>query len=569
MNSSLEYSTMIHRKATYALFCVILGFIGLIIRLFWIQVVEHSSLQEAAIQQHWTKKKIPGQRGMIYDRYGKILAMSVLSMSCYIDPKQISDSETTATKLAESLGLDKANVLKKINIPNRRFVWIKRFLEPDEFAKVQAFKLPGIFFQKEPKRVYPQGKLAAHVVGFVGTDQQGLEGIEASFDPELSGREGFQWVLKDGRKARWSIRAPYIPEEQPQHGASLYLSLDIAIQEIVENELNQGMQQYEAKGAAGIVLEVATGDILALASRPTYNPNDFGLATASERRNRAIADAYELGSVMKPLTVAAALSQGVVSSESHVFCHQGAYRIIPGRVLHDTHRYGDLTVAQVLIHSSNIGTAKIGMMLGSKHLCTYLQAVGFGEKMGIELPGESPGLLKPAAKWTDFTLTSVPMGHEILATPLQMANAYLVIAHNGTYRPCQIIKKMVLPSGEALFRPQEEQRRVYPEPIVAEMRKILRAVVQEGTAKRANIKEVAIAGKTGTAQKIVGGQYSHSQYIAVFVGFAPAENPELCVLVMLDEPSGAYYGGTVAAPMVANIIKKSLLHRTLRAKASF
>ncbi|NUM35777.1 MAG: penicillin-binding protein 2 [Candidatus Brocadiae bacterium] len=562
MKSLSVYQNEMAQRSLGIFFLIIFAILFLIGRLFWIQVLEHEKYKQQAFQQHWIHKEIPAKRGDILDRNGIILATSIPTYSCYCDPKMIKDVHGAAKKLSPVLEMEEDKLVPFLTHPKRRFVWLKRFLDKETSQKIQSFKIAGVQTIKETKRVYPHGKLASHVLGFTGNEENGLEGVEANFQAELSGENGFQWELKDGRLAKPKIYDPYSPMKKPVNGADIYLTIDHIMQSIVEKELQDAVSRYEAKGACAVLLDAKTAQILALASLPDFDPNDFRSFPRSTWKNKAIADAYELGSVMKPLVVASALSEKLVSMDTTIFCHHGSCKIIPGRTLRDTHGYGDLTVAEILIKSSNIGTTKIGMQMGAKTLCHYLELLNFGKKTGVELPGESPGILKPAHKWTNFTLTSVPMGHEICATPLQMAASYLPIAGDGIYRPPSIVEKVVYPDSKTLHRYQSPDiKKIYSGQTIKEMQQVLRLVVEKGTAQKANIKKVEIAGKTGTAQKLDStGGYSHEHYISVFVGFAPYKNPTLCALVMVDEPKGAYYGGTVSAPPVANILKQCIFY---------
>ena len=569
ISSSKIYQNGIRSRARLILLAIMLALAGLIVRLLILQVGRHDYYRQQAARQHWSKKKLAAQRGEIYDRNGKVLAISVPGYSCYADPKLVKDPQRTARILASLLSMDIARVQRSLSHPRRRFVWIKRLLSTEKSLEIKSHKLAGIYFRQEPRRVYPYGTLAAHIIGFVGMDHQGLEGIEASFNKELMGEDGFTWVLKDGRLARPNIYLPQLPWRKAKDGGNIYLTIDIDMQHLVEAQLAQVMARHRALGAAVVVLEVNSGDILALASQPTYNPNDFRSYSPQSWRNKAIADAFELGSVMKPLILAAALSERVVTVNSVIDCGNGACRIIPGRTLHDSHSYGLLTAAEVIIKSSNIGTAKIGMRLGATRICNYLHRLGLGSKTGVELPGEAAGILKPARRWSDFTLTSVPMGHEICVTPLQMAAAYTTLAGDGIYRPPSIVRSIVFPDKTILHRYQPSRLdQIYSRAIARTMQTILRQVVEQGTAKQANLQGVEVAGKTGTAQKLQkGGGYSHHDYIAAFVGFAPAANPELCTLVMVDNPKNGHSGGRVAAPVVATILRDILSHRKLTAAA--
>jgi cell division protein FtsI/penicillin-binding protein 2 len=561
-NIEKSYHAEIIKKSRIVLLFLMGALIFLILRLFWIQVVQHKEYKELALRQHWRKKLIRAERGQIRDRHGRLMAISVPGFSCYTDPKMVKDKEKTAEKLSFILKIAKSKLVKQLSHPKRRFVWLTRLLSEEKAREIKQLRLPGIYLQKEPRRLYPYGTLAAHILGFVSLDHEGVEGVESSFNPELRGKDGFTWEIQDGRMARWEIYSPQAPSQWPQNGATIYLTIDTVLQHFLEAELEKAVEMHHAVGGAAILLEVRTGDVLAMASRPIYDPNRFREYSSKTWRNKAISDVHELGSVMKPLILAAALSEGVLSTDTMVDCGKGACRIIPGRILHDTHPYGNLTARDVIVKSSNIGIARIGLMLGPQKIYHYLTNVGLNQKTGIELPGEGVGILKPAARWNNFTLTSVPMGHEICATPLEMVAAYNTLAGDGIYRPPAIISKMEYPDGAVLYRYQPgELKRVYPREVAKSMRQILRGVVESGTAKRANIKEVCVAGKTGTAQKLAKtGGYSSSDYLAVFVGFAPADSPTLCCLVMVDTPKNFHTGGVVAAPVVAHILKNALSH---------
>jgi len=551
-----KYLPSILQRQTYIFLFFSFLFFILICRLLYLQVYCQEYYEKQAFQQHWKKQTLEAPRGSILDRHGVVLAMSVPSFSCHANPRLIQNPDKTATILSKIFSLSKETILSSITHPKRRFVWIKRKISSKEKELVEKEKISGIGFVEEQKRVYPHQHLASHILGFADIDQKGLEGIELTFQSELAGQDGFQWTLKDGRTRQHRILLPDAPTQKMVLGIDVYLTLDIRMQAIVEKELDDVMEKYKALGAACVLLDVNTAEVLALSSRPTFNPNVYQKSPRENWRNKAISDAFELGSVMKPLIVAAGLAEKKVSPQTIIDCGPGWCRIIPGRTLRDSHPCGKISVEEVLIQSSNIGSAKIGIILGKQKLYAYLSSLGFGKKTNIELQGESIGILKTPEKWSDFTLTSVPMGHEITATPLQMTAAYLTLAGDGIYRKPSIIHKIQYKDGTCLYKePPSEYLQIFPPSLLPKMREILHAVVQKGTARRANIKELSIAGKTGTAQKIVNGQYSHSKHIAVFVGFAPADNPAYCALVMVDEPQGASYGGTVSAPVVTNILK--------------
>lgn len=565
------YQQEMVKRARWVVTILTLCFVGLIVRLLWVQLLQHPLYRERAFQQHWAKQELEARRGEIRDRFGVLLSMSQEGYSLYTDPREVKNAAATAQQLAPLLEMEEAKLCERLSHPSRRFVWLKRLLTPEKTKQVQALKLPGIYARPEPRRVYPNGTLAAHVLGFTNVDHQGLEGVEASFDQELTGTDGFTWVLRDGKLARLGIYSPEAPVQPSCDGATVYLTIDTATQSILEAELDRVVAEFHPTGIAGILIEAATGEIRAMASRPTFDPNRFADAPPENWRNMVLANAYEVGSVMKPFVVAAALAQNLVTADTVVFCHNGAYRIIPGRVIHDVHPYGNLTVGEIIVHSSNIGTAIIGQHLGAEQVFSYLDRLGFGRRTGITLPGEASGLLKPLAQWTSFTLTSVPMGYEVCVTPLQMATAYTVLANDGVYIPPAIVRKLVYPDGTVQRREQPAQpQRIYPAQVATTVRTMLRDVVERGTARQANVIIIQIAGKTGTAHKLdANGQYSTSKYISVFAGLAPAENPRYCCVILVDEPQGSHYGGTVAAPAVGRVLQEVCLQNYLSAQAPF
>lgn len=535
---------------------------GLTARLFWLQVVCHGEYQKKALGQHWSKEVLPARRGEIRDRHGALLAISQTGYSCYGDPSRVQEPERAAGELSLVLGIPEAQILSRLSQKDRKFVWLKRRLTAGETERIRSLRMPGICLKKEPCRFYPHGSLAAHVVGFVGIDHHGLEGVEASFCRELSGEDGIAWTLEEGRMTSAGLYSPDAPSRPPVHGATVYLTIDIAFQRILEEELDQIVEKYDPVSAAGVLIEVASGEVLAMSSRPTFDPNSFDKSAPETWRNVAIADAYEMGSVMKPFVVAAALSEHLLAEDTVIFCHNGLYRTAFGRTHRDTHRYGDLTVAEIVIKSSNIGMSIIAQKMGKERVHHYLSRLQFGNKTGISLPGEAKGDFKPLSEWSEYTLTSVPMGHEVCSTAIQMAAAYNVLAGDGVYWPPRIVDKIVYADGKTAYGyPPAAVVRIYPSSIVLSMQKILRRVVEAGTAKQANVRLVSVAGKTGTAQKYDPAlhSYSNSRHVAAFAGFAPADKPRFCCVIVVDEPKGASAGGTVSAPSVARVLENVYL----------
>lgn len=535
-------------------------YLGLALQLGRIQILEHRGYQELAEKQHYKREEIPAHRGRILDRNGKTLAQSLEVSSVFANPKEVEDKKVVSKKLSRVLGLNPARILELLE-RDKEFVWIKRVVGLKEAQEVKELGLSGVDICQESRRSYPCDKLLSQVIGFVDIDEKGLEGIELSFDRELSGQPGYRIIARDGRQR--PIFTPQNPAVSPVHGDSIILTIDLTLQHIMEEEVDKALLEWRPRSITAIAMSPSTGEIMALTNRPTYDPNYFVHFSPEERRNRAITDCYEPGSIIKPLVVSGLLKRGLARPEDVFFCSNGVFHI-GKRVLHDVHPYGDLTLAEILIHSSNIGMAKLAMIEGQKRLYSDLKDFGFGEPTGIELPGEISGALRHLDQWTSYSLPSIAMGHELTATPLQMLTAYSAIANGGTLMKPRIVRAVADNKGEKIkrrFKP-ESIRRVVNERVAREvLTPILTKVVEEGTGKRAYIKEYAVAGKTGTSQKArqTGKGYGGEGYVSSFVGYAPAEAPKLCVLVMINEPhGGAYYGGTVTAPVVREILRRSL-----------
>ncbi len=535
-------------------------YLGLALQLGRIQILEHDKYQRLADKQHYKRVEIPAHRGSILDRNGKILAHSIKTSSIYADPTEIEDKVRVAEELARALGLPVARVRKALD-RDKRFVWIKRQVSKREVQAVEELDLAGVGIQQESRRSYPCGKLLSHVLGFVDIDERGLEGIELAFNRQLSGRPGYRVITRD------ALQRPIFDTENPLvspiHGDSVILTVDIALQHILEEELDKAVEQWKPHSATAIAMNPATGEILALSNRPTFDPNLFTLSSADQRRNRAITDSYEPGSMMKPLVVCGILRRGLVSPKDVFFCNNGVYRI-GRRTLHDVHPYGYLTVEEIVIHSSNIGMSKLAAIDGSKSLYEDLRLFGLGQPTGIGLPGEVGGTLRHYKKWTSYSIASLAMGYEIAVTPLQMVRAFCAVANGGTLLKPRIVMAIADAKGKTI------KKRFGREPLHLVLNRkmarevvtpILTRVVDEGTGRRAALEGYKVAGKTGTSKKInPGGKgYGDAGYISSFIAYAPADRPRICVLVMVNEPhGGAYYGGTVAAPVVREIIKRSL-----------
>jgi len=549
------------RRCRWVAGLLLAGFGALALRLIWVQVVEHPKWSHRAAQQEFTQVTIPAERGAIFDRNGRRLATSRDVWSVWADPKFVEDAGATAGALARELGLEEAQVRARLEQP-RRFVWLKRKVGAPEAEAVRRLDLAGVGLQRESLRTYPEGVRACHVLGFVNIDNIGQEGLEARFDALLRGADGAAILRVDGR--RRPICDASMPIIEPQHGENLVLTLDANIQAICEEELEAAVRRWRAKSGVSIVMDPCSGDVLALACLPNFDPNHFSECPADARRNRAVVDYYEPGSSLKPVVAAAVLETGLAAPTTRFDCHMGEWRV-GSRVLHDVHGYGMLTLVEVVEKSSNIGIAQVAALLGPRGLYQTVRAFGFGEPTGIELPGETAGMVHPLRYWTSYSMTSVPMGQEIGVSALQLARAFCVFANGGYLVSPRLVAGSVTPDGmtlrEHFGRPAP--RRVLSRGVAEFMaRQVLAGVVERGTGKAARLAGYSVGGKTGTAQvtRPGGRGYEPGAYIGTFVGFAPVEAPRFVVLVSLERPVGTHYGGTVAAPTVARILERSLAY---------
>ncbi len=545
-------------------------FFALFVRLYQLQVLGHEDARDRRDAQVRGLVRVETSRGEIVDRRGNLLACSVPVESVWADPSALADLPLAARLLAAALGLREVDVLRRLSErPGREFAWIKRKVDPLEAAAVRAllggdpFKVTKrsprvkVGFVTEYDRRYPYGPLLAQVIGFESADPACHEGYERSLDEALRGVSRSFEVRVDGR------RQPVDAPDVAAGAARATLTVDVLLQKEVEGALDEACAEFRPQWATAVVLDPRTGAILALANRPAFDPNDPSLSPAEARLNRAVAAPYEPGSTLKPFSAAWALDLGLARPETVYDCENGLWKAGP-RLLHDHHPYGRISLAEVIIRSSNIGAAKIGCQtLGRARLYECMKAWGFGSPTGSDLPAEDGGRLFPLRKWSIYSDTSVPMGHEIAVTPLQLAAAMSAIANGGTlYRPYGV-RRLEAADGSLLYEASPQAvRRVIGEKAAREMTEILKRAVSEGTGKKAQVPGVAVAGKTGTSQKIdpATKRYTHEKYLSSFAGFAPADDPKVCVVVVVDEPQGAYYGGTVAAPVVKKIVERGLVY---------
>ena len=541
--------------------CLIVVFVGLWARLVCLQVFHHDKYAGLAQQQNTVRVPIPAQRGKIYDRRGEILAMSIPGRSIFANPREIIDYRAASDALAGALSLDGETLYAGLLAHNDKFfAWIKRMATPEEEAAVRALGLKGVYIREEPMRFYPSGRLAAQLVGFAGLDQHGLAGAEFAFDSRLSGADGWCEETRDGR-AR-GIRQPGRTFVPAVNGQSIVLTIDTNIQDFLEMAVDRCFEQYAPKSVTGIVMDPASGDILALAERPTFDPNKYAEAPKDTWRLRSVTDTFEPGSMFKPYVFSGAFEQRIVRLSEIIFCGNGVFHV-GERTLHDAHPYGNLSAEDVVVKSSNIGMARIGLRLGAPMTYAYLAAFGFGRPTGLPFPSEASGYLVPARKWSDYTLTSVPMGHEVSVTAVQIAAAFSAIANGGHLLKPRILRGAIGPDGKVVEKnvgPEVVRRVITPETSRVMTTEVLRKVVTDGTGRLADIDEYEIAGKTGTAQKLEGGLYSHSKYVSSFVCTGPVDSPRAVVLIVVDEPSrgASLFGGTVAAPQAADVLRSTL-----------
>jgi cell division protein FtsI (penicillin-binding protein 3) len=551
------YIANYHRRIN-AVFLFFLIFLLLCIaRLFFIQFFRSNYLKGIADKQHKLFVELEPRRGTIYDSRLKPQAVNISADSLYAQPLAIpdKDKEKIIRKLPPILNVDYA-YLKDRLYRKKSFIWLARKISPGQAEAIKKLDIKGFGFIRETKRCYPNGYLASHVIGFAGLDNKGLEGIELCYDKYLKGESGFAFFLRDARQERLDL---YEKMVLPKDGYDVILTIDEVIQYIAERELDNIYKTYHAKGASIVVIDPHTGAILALANRPTFDPNEHAKINKEQLRNRSICDLFEPGSVFKIVTASAALEERKVVEEDRFFCENGAYRVST-HILHDHRPHGWLTFREVIEQSSNIGTTKVAQILGPDVLYRYIRLFGFGKKLGIDLPGEISGMTKEPRLWSKVSIGAVPIGQEVGVTALQLATAVSVIANGGQLMKPYIVKEIRDRQGETInaFSPLLI-RKVISLDTAARMKKILTGVVENGTGKLAKVATFTAAGKTGTGQKLEpNGAYSHNKFVASFIGFAPAEDPLIAIAVVVDEPHPYYFGGVVAAPAFKNVVSDTL-----------
>jgi cell division protein FtsI (penicillin-binding protein 3) len=545
-------------RLLFAKILFLLVFIVVAGRAFQLQVLQGEKLKRLGERQHLKEWIVLPKRGALLDRAGEPLALSLETQSVYARPHRIQGGEAVSQKLAKILNLNVADVAQKI-ASNKPFVWIKRQVAPFEAEQIQALNVDGIGMFFEPNRYYPQGQLAGQVLGFVSRDSEGLEGLELRYNDYIRGETGSSVIERDALGRRVLVQG--LEGLQIPPGGDISLTLDTSIQHLAEKELEAGVTKNRAKAGVAIVMEPFTGEVLALANFPSFNPNNFSKESAQQRRNRAVADSFEPGSTFKTILAAAALEEEVVGKEDLFYCEMGKYAYA-GKIIHDTHSYGWLPFYKILQVSSNIGFTKVAEKLKKDRYFKYIEKFGFGKVTGIDMPGEVPGLLRNAESWSAIDLATHAFGQGISATPLQMSMAYAAVANGGFLMRPYVVRRVVSPAGEMLLENHPHVvRRVISEKTARLLASMLKEVTNEGgTGVMANVEGFEVAGKTGTAQKadLAHGGYAARKRVASFVGFVPADAPRLVVLVLVDEPEVSVYGGVVAAPVFRNIARGAL-----------
>jgi len=545
----------VDRRLAVVLACAIIWGIAIGSKLIRLQVMEHDHLLVRAERQQQSAIPVTPKRGVIYDKNGNELARSIEVKSLYAAPGQIADPGATAARLATLFGMDREGREALYNRLTSKQVQVavKRKLSEQEAREVQALGLPGLQLTTEMKRYYVNGRTAAQVLGFVDIDEHGMAGIELSYDKLIQGRGGR--LLQDVD----AMKTPYdhaINGLVP--GGNVVLTLDTLIQDKAEKALEEAVKANRARGGTIVVLRPGTGEILAMAGYPAFDPNDAGDSTGERRRNRAIENAFEPGSIFKLVTYSAALEEGLIHPQSLIDCGHGEISVA-NRVIRDGHG-GVMTATQAFAKSSNVAAIKVGEKVGLKRLSAYVDRFGFGKRTGVELPAESRGLLRDFKHWQPASIAAIPIGYEVGVTALQTATAFGCIANGGEWVRPYLVSRATSAAGDTIETHQEERHRVVSRATADTLKQMLEGVVIHGTGKKARIGAYPAAGKTGTARKVdpATGRYSRSRYTSSFVGFAPIRDPQVVCIVSIDEPQGNYYGGDVAAPVFARVAAEAL-----------
>ena len=538
-----------------AFFAIVAG--GALTRAYHLQVNRYENFSSLSETQYLSEIKVPAWRGDILDRNGKKLATTSMVPSVCANPREVKDPVMTAKKLSNLLGVDQHRLVQRLS-SKKYFIWVQRQISPELAERVMKLGLPGVRLTDELKRFYPNDHVASHVLGFTNIDGEGLEGLERGYESRLQGKPLVVNAYRNGRGKKSLAESI---DEREARGSNLHLTLDLNIQEVAENALAKAVAQFSAKSAVAVAIEVDSGDVLAMASYPSFDPSKAGQAKAAHRRNRAVTDSYEPGSTMKPFVLAAALSNKSIDEQFEVFGEKGRYRV--GRhTIRDTSPKEWMNLTTVIAKSSNIGIAKIGELLGREDLYSTYRSLGFGERTNIGLSGEVAGILRPSKRWADIELATLSFGQGMTTNILQLASSYLALASDGEFRKPRLVRQIENSDGTVIDIPRNASRAVFKPDAVAAIRPMLqKAASPEGTGSAARISGFHVAGKTGTAQKVdpVMGGYSQELYVASFAGFLPVKNPRVVIAVAVDEPQEIHTGGKVAAPVFAEIAAAAML----------
>ncbi|GMT46917.1 MAG: stage V sporulation protein D [bacterium] len=537
---------------------IAVGFLIIFARLAELMLLDHDKLQRLATIQHTKGQKILVRRGGIYDRRGKELAVSLERLSIYGDPSMIDSPDDVARRLRKIVRIRTSTLRKKLE-EKKRYVLLARRVLPEQAAAAQRLKLKGIGVKPDMERFYPNGFLASHVLGFVDVDNRGREGVEKRYDSSLTADGGKVYLARD---ARGNIL--YRGADYESTGNSIVLTIDEGLQYIVESELERAVKKWKPQAATAIMMDPHTGEILALANRPTFDPNRPGAYKAANRRNRAVTDLYEPGSTFKIVMAAAALEEKTATLNTKVDCSEGEIEV-GGKMIRDSHRHGVLTLRQIIQKSSNVGAVKMTLKLGPERFYKYAKVFGFGDKTGVDLTGEVSGVVKQPERWSGTTIGAMAIGYEVLVTPLQMLRAYSVIANGGYLVKPYVVAKTLGPDGRVLWRKGRPERvKIISGDTVEHLREAFVTVTEKGgTALKASVYGNTVAGKTGTSRMIDPrtGRYSRRHFVSSFVGFVPADDPLFALIVVIWKPEGGYYGGQVAAPVFSAIAGKALTYK--------
>ena len=534
---------------------LLLALLGLFVRLGFLQILKSSKCLTIWQNQSNFMLEMQPSRGRIVDLKGHEYALDLRLDSLYADPKLIQNKAATASKISAILGADRGKILERFSRP-KRFVWIERKLSPPKAEAIKKLKLEGLDFMKESLRMYPKGEAASQLIGFTDVDSNGLEGVERTYNSFLKGARGWKLGLRDAKQRELiSKEVEMVP---PVDGFNIHTTLDEVIQAMADKELLQTCKKFNALGGSIIVMDPKTGDILAMSNTPGYDLNNARNSKPETRRNRAITDMFEPGSVFKAVTLSAILENKTFGLDEKFDCEHGSWAVA-GKILHDHHGSGVLTFREVIERSSNIGTVKGAMRLGGTKLFETIKRFGFGERTGIGLAGEVSGVVPNPRSWSRSSIINIPIGQGVAVTPIQLAAAFAAIANDGILMKPRLVSMIDDSEGRVIQSYElEEVRRVISKETSLQVRSVLEGVVSRGTGKKAAVPGFKAAGKTGTAQKIVNGQYSHDKFFASFVGFVPYDEPRVVIAVNIDEPHPVIFGGEVSAPAFSHLAEAIL-----------